>query len=78
MNQETNQHEESNEVTFNISCDAENRISIKVDGISRSIIAVLLNAAMRNEDVKTIVLSTASIIRDHSEELKKIETFNLN
>lgn len=76
MNQETNQHEESNEVTFNISCDAENRIAIKVDGVSRSIIAVLLNAAMRNEDVKSIILTTASIIRDHSDELEKIENLN--
>lgn len=76
MNQETNQHEESNESTFHISCDSEDRISIKVEGLTRSIIAVLLNAAMRNEDVKTILLTTASVIRDHSDELQKIENLN--
>ena len=76
MNQETNQPEESNEVKFHIACDSENRISIQVDGITRSIIAVLLNAAMKNEDVKSIILTTASIIRDHSDELQKIETLN--
>lgn len=76
MNQETNQNEESNEVKFHIACDAENRISIQVDGLTRSIIAVLLNAAMKNNDVKTILLTTASIIMDHSDELQKIETLN--
>jgi NaMN:DMB phosphoribosyltransferase len=76
MNQETNQQEESNEVKFNISCDAENRISIQVEGITQTIMAVLLNAAMKSEDVKRIILTTATIIKDHSDELTKIENLN--
>lgn len=75
MNQETNQ-EETNEVTFNVSCDSDNRISIKVDGITHTIIAVLLNAAMKSPDVKHIILATATIIKEHSDELTKIENLN--
>jgi hypothetical protein len=73
MNEETNQQEESNEVRFNVSCDSENRISVQVEGITKSVIAVLLNVAMKNEDVKKILLTTATIINEHSDELEQIE-----
>lgn len=76
MNQETNQQSDSNEVRFNVSCDADNKISIQVDGIKHSIIAVLISAAMKSDDVKSILLATATIIKDHSDELNQIDNLN--